>query len=67
LGKGIEGKGINWTCRIASQSGRAATKAFGYFHGEFRLGFCSALLTQPPLVGNIPAPQGAAPPNRTHI
>ena len=41
-------------------------QAGGYFHGEFRLGFCSPLLEQPPLVGNIPAPQGAATPNRTH-
>jgi hypothetical protein len=41
-------------------------EAVSYFQGEFRLGICSPLLQQPPLVGNIPAPSGAATPSRTH-
>ena len=31
-------------------------EAVGYLHGEFRLGICSPLWEQPPLVGNTPVP-----------
>jgi hypothetical protein len=42
-------------------------QALGYFHSEFRLGVCSPFMEQPPLVGNTPASQGAALPNRTPL
>jgi hypothetical protein len=42
------------------------SQAVGYFHSEFRLGICCSNMEQPPLVGNIPAPPGAATPSRTH-